>query len=81
MNITKLLGKFKQSHNDKVIEVLENSVIFDGTVFSTSWIGDHAFYFQWTDNNWYYYILNSDATGYEVIKYHPNDGYHQLKQL
>jgi hypothetical protein len=76
--MTKLLGRFKQSHNESVIEVSQYSAIFEGRAFDLTWIGDHAFYFQWTDENYYYYIKNAEGNGYEVIKYHPNDGYHKL---
>jgi hypothetical protein len=75
-NNKRLLGVFNQSHNSKRIEICNDHVKFEGDKYESTWIEDHAFYFWWGESYWYY-IRNGE--GYEVVKYHKNDGYHTLK--
>jgi len=75
----KLLGRFKQSHNDIVIEVTERYFIYQGKAYNLTWIEEHSFYIEWQANEFWYYIRNVDK--YEAIKYIGNTGYHTLIPL
>jgi len=74
------LGTFTQSSNNKPIEITETQAIFEGESYDLTWIENHAFYFKWHGNFWYY-IANDSIGGYEVIKYIPNSGYHTLSPI
>jgi len=67
-----LLGKFKQSHNAKIIELYPKHAIFEGKAYDLVWLGEHAFYFKY-GAEWWFYIKNGNK--YEVVK---QSAYHQL---
>ena len=72
----KLLGRFTQSHNDTLIEITADRAIFMGRAYPLTWIEEHAFYYLY-DNEFWYYIRNGNT--YEVIKY--AQGYHKLLSI